>query len=135
MKAKMNDLLKERDSFINFWQVVEYVGMRQQKRKLSHFWDATDPALRFAESFGLIPQSVTVHTLHSQDQITIPLGQEKSQVNSAVQTPPVREVDEFVALQTLYLLDRFGISEEIYHEMTQVYMYVRCHIHIYAHTL
>lgn len=102
MKAKMNELLKERDSFINFGQVVEHVGVRQQRRKISHFKDATEAALWFAESFGLIPESIAVH---SQDQLTISLGQE-TEVNSAkIEKPSVREVDEFVALQTLYLLD------------------------------
>ena len=120
MRSKMNELLKERDSFINFGQVVEHVGVRQQCRKISHFKDATEAALWFAESFGLIPESITAHTIHSQDQLTISLGQD-TEVNSAkIQKPSVREVDEFVALQTLYLLDRFGVSDECYHEMTQV---------------
>ena len=120
MRSKMNELLKERDSFINFGQVVEHVGVRQQRRKISHFKDATEAALWFAESFGLIPESITAHTIHSQDQLTISLGQD-TEVNSAkIQKPSVREVDEFVALQTLYLLDRFGVSDECYHEMTQV---------------
>ena len=35
-------------------------------------------------------------------------------------TPERRKVDEYVALQTLYLLDRFGVSDEFYHELTQV---------------
>ena len=29
-------------------------------------------------------------------------------------------MDEYVALQTLYLLDGFGVSDEFYHELTQV---------------
>ena len=33
-------------------------------------------------------------------------------------TPERRKVDEYVALQTLYLLDRFGVSDEFYHELT-----------------
>ena len=120
MRSKMNELLKERDSFINFGQVVEHVGVRQQRRKISHFKDATEAALWFAESFGLIPELITAHTIHSQDQLTISLGQD-TEVNSAkIQKPSVREVDEFVALQTLYLLDRFRVSDECYHEMTQV---------------
>ena len=121
MKEKMNVLLKERDTFINFGQVVEHVGLRQQRRKLSHFRNASEAALWFAESFGLITEGIIVHTVHSHDQITVPLGEQLSKVNSAlVQKPPVREVDEFIALQTLYLLDRFGVSDECYHEITQV---------------
>lgn len=29
-------------------------------------------------------------------------------------------MDGYVALQTLYLHDRFGVSDEFYHELTQV---------------
>ena len=34
--------------------------------------------------------------------------------------PAQRKVDEATALQTLYLLDRFGVSDEFYHKLTQV---------------
>ena len=68
---------------------------------------------------------MTVHTAHSNDQITISLGQE---VNiPTVQKPPVREADKFVALQTFYLLNCFGVSDECYHEMTQVYIVNMAH--------
>ena len=56
-------MLKERDTFISFGQSLEHVGVRQQQRKLSHFRDATDAAFWFAKSFGLVPESVTVHTV------------------------------------------------------------------------
>ena len=47
-----------------------------------------------------------------------------------------RKVDEATALQTLYMLDRFGVSGEFYHELTQVRCYDLIHVtvfHIYIH--
>ena len=38
-------------------------------------------------------------------------------------TQAMREVDEFSAMQTLYLLDRFGVSDEFYHKLTQVSLF------------
>ena len=116
----MNELLRHRDEFINFGQTVELVGIRQQRRKLSHFRDSVDAALWFAESFGLIPESVTVRTALSQDQLTIQLGEASESSSQPVLRTPTREVDEFIALQTLYLLDKFGVSDAFYHELTQV---------------
>ena len=118
MKTQLNQLLLERDSFVNVGKVVEHVSVRQQRRKLTQFCDSTEAALWFAESFGLIPEALTVRTVHSEDQITIPLGPHHS--SDITTNATVREVDEFTALQTLYLLDRFGVSDEFYHKLTQV---------------
>ena len=38
--------------------------------------------------------------------------------------------DEFCAMQTLYLLDRFGVSNELYHELTQVNLGILSRQHI-----
>ena len=111
----------ERYSYFNLGKVVEHVGVRQQLRKLAHFHDSAETALWFAESFGLIPEALTVRTMSSNDQLTISLGQSnKESGDSPGVSATVREADEFTALQTLYLLDRFGISDEVCHELTQV---------------
>ena len=49
-------------------------------------------------------------------------------------SPGRREVDEATALQTLYLLDRFGVSDEFYHELTQVrYKRTPCNFYFIIH--
>ena len=121
MKSRLNQLLTERDSYFNSGKVVEHVGVRHQRRKLAHFRDSTETALWFAESFGLIPEALTVRMMSSNDQLTISLAQSnKESGDSPGVSTAVREADEFTALQTLYLLDRFGVSDEFYHELTQV---------------
>ena len=52
------------------------------------------------------------------------------------EAPQQRKVDEATALQTLYMLDRFGVSDEFYHELTQVRYYDLIHVtvfHIHVH--
>ena len=69
-----------------------------------------------------------MHTAQMDEALTIPLGGTPA---PAPDTPLVREVDEFCAMQTLYLLDRFGVSDEFDHELTQVYMYSRNKDYVY----
>ena len=92
------------------------MSKRHQRRKLTEFGSAAESALWFAESFGLIPESLNVRTSESGEAISVPL----SDSMQSSTTPERRKVDEYVALQTLYLLDRFGVSDEFYHELTQV---------------
>ena len=74
--------------------------------------------LWFAESFGLIPESMSVRTSGSGEVFNVPLSNLEQQQSSS--SHEERKVDEYVALQTLYLLDRFGVPDEFYHELTQV---------------
>ena len=76
-----------------------------------------DAALWFGESFGLVPAQLTVRTSPNDEAISIPLDGTSTLLPD---TQLAREVDEFCAMQTLYLLDRFGVLDEFYHELTQV---------------
>ena len=105
----------ERDEMV-YCGKVEEMSKRHRRRKLSEFGSAAESALWFAESFGLIPESLNVRTSRSGEVISVPLS---DSVQPST-TPECRQVDEYVALQTLYLLDRFGVSDEFYHELTQV---------------
>ena len=50
--------------------------------------------------------------------MSVPLSDGEGSTHS--DAPQQRNVDEAAALQTLYLLDRFGVSDEFFHELTQV---------------
>jgi len=62
-----------------------------------------------------------MHTIESGETVFINFS---TTSESQVPHPPEtsRIVDDFCAMQTLYLLDRFGVSDEFYHELTQVCM-------------
>lgn len=117
MSAQLKKVVSERDEMVNKGSSYDSIGAKQKKRKLVQFKRAADAALWFSESFGLVPTELTACTSTSDETITIPLG------NTPTPSPvlqPTRQVDEFAAMQTLYLLDRFGVSDEFYHELTQV---------------
>ena len=108
MTSKLNEVLLERSEMVNTGKSYDDLSSRQKRRKLSQFQRAVDAALWFGESFGLVPVD---------ESLTIPLGDNSAPLPD---TPLAREIDEFCAMQTLYLLDRFGVSDEFYHELTQV---------------
>ena len=120
---QLQKLVVERDEMVHCGKKVEEMSKRHRRRKLSEFGSAAESALWFAESFGLIPASVNVRT---SEVISVPLSDSEQPST----TPECREVDEYVALQTLYILDRFGVSDEFYHELTQVIVFIVI-MHVY----
>ena len=121
LKQKMAQLLQEREAVVNKGKTVEKVSERQRRRKLSHFRSVSEAGLWFAETFGLVLDRLTTHTIESGETVFINFS---TTSESQVPHPPEtsRIVDDFCAMQTLYLLDRFGVSDEFYHELTQVCM-------------
>ena len=122
MSTQLKEVLMEWDKLVNTGPVYECVGTRQQKRKLAKFKSAADAALWCSESFGLVSKQLMVCTSISNEIIDIPLG-ESPEPPTDWSVQPATEADELCA--TLYLLDRFGVSDEFYHELTQV---SHCHI-------
>ena len=73
-------------------------------------------ALFFAESFGLVPETVVARSVATGAPVEIAL------VDSLTPTTSIgrKSADTPKVMQTLYLLERFGVSDEFYHELTQV---------------
>ena len=117
MTSKLNEVLLERSDMVNRGKSYDDLSSRQKRRKLAQFQRAADAALWFGESFGLVPAQLTVRSSVNDEALTITLGGTSPPLSD---TPLAREIDEFCAMQTLYLLDRFGVSDEFYHELTQV---------------
>lgn len=123
MSTQLNGLLMERDELVNCGKKRIEVSKKQQKRKLAHFKSAAEGALWFAESFGLIPECLDVRVSGSEDGVKISFTEEQA---SQAKQSKGKQVDEAIAVQTLYLLDRFGVSDEFYHELTQVHCIILC---------
>ena len=105
---------------VNHGRVLENVSARQRYRKLSQFRSIAEAALWFAETFGLIVDKLVSHTVQSGEEIVISLGDSSPSTSMPPSPPPSSVPDEFCVMQILYLLDRFGVSDEFYHELTQV---------------
>ena len=131
--TSQHNKMAERDEMVNCGKKFANV-IKKQKRKLAHFQSAAKGALWFAESFVLVPECVNVRVSGSEDTLTIPLISEQA---STPKEPEGRRADGAVSVQTFYLLDHFGDSDEFYHELTQVSKKQHIHvcpsiIHLYA---
>lgn len=99
---------------VNIGLPLNQVAERQRRRKLSLLKNSTEKALWFIESFGLDMESVTMRDSAGSSVV----------LNYTDLPPPPRTTpppsDQAIA-QTLYLLERFGVSDEFYHELTILY--------------
>ena len=97
---------------------IDEVFDRHKRRKLAKFKESATKALWFAETFGLEVESITTRT-SNDGQLVIPIssqqGNHPSVVPASSKAPTDRNCHSYV-MQTLYLLERFGVSDEFYHE-------------------
>lgn len=100
-------------SFTNRGRTIEEVSPRQRRRKLKEIKTFTNCSLWFAESFGLIPEFVQMRKQNSGSPVKITLNKH----NSNDKPQPGQEDYESVE-QILYILDRFTVSDEAYHELS-----------------
>ena len=80
-------------------------------------------ALWFAETFGLEVESITTKTISAGNEVVIPLASQQgncpSKASSSSTAPTDRNCHSNV-MQTSYMLERFGVNDEFYYELTQV---------------
>ena len=110
------ELKVKEKNFLNKGKVFDEVGERQKRRKLRDFGDSTKKALWFAESFGLKLKSIEVES-QSGSVVTVPLCAEPQPQEDHPSSPD----DSEVTRATLYLLDKFAVSDEFYHELSMSY--------------
>lgn len=114
--------VENREVMVNSGKPINKVSDRQKRRKLSKFKQSATKALWFAETFGLEVESITARTSNDGNELVIPLSSEGNHpsVVPATSTAPSDRNSHSNVMQTLYLLERFGVSDEFYHELTQV---------------
>ena len=66
-----------------------------------------------SESFGLIPEYVHLRKTKSGSPVKVPFSPSNLRISSEQPTAD----DHEKVLQTLYILDRFAVSDESYHEL------------------
>lgn len=88
---------------------VDDLSKRQRSQKLNEL-----KALFFAKSFGLMPACLELISLNGGPTVTLSLDEKDS--SSGMISPEDREKCQ----QILYLLDRFNVSDEVYHELSMV---------------
>ena len=98
---------------LNRGKTIEEVSPRQARRKLANFKSLAAKALWFSESFGLVPDCITLHKAGSGSPLKIPLSAKPPENQQVSSTP----LDNERLYQVLFILDRFAVSDEAYHEI------------------
>ena len=89
---------------------IDDVSSRHARRKICEVEESAREALEFRPSYGLIAESLKVHTSAGKS-ISIALSPDAEGLN----TP-----DSCSNLRVLYLLDKFGVSDSFYHELCMI---------------
>lgn len=95
-------------------QMINQVGLRQQQRHLKEIREKAEQALWFAETYGLTPQSIQFKDTKG-DEISLNLNDEQSTTSYENLDEEEKEKVKMI----LYIMDRFSISLDGYHELTQ----------------
>jgi hypothetical protein len=103
----------------NTGKPIEEVGQRQARRKILTFTTFTKKALWFAESFGLIPETLHLRKAVSGSPVKVPVNEPLSAA-SCLSNPASKSADYEKILQVLYIVDRFCVSDEAYHELSSI---------------
>ena len=104
--------LSEREG-VNKGKKIDEVSPRQARRKVAHVTTLSKQALWFAHSFGLEPEFVQFRKAATGSSLAVHLSDDPRS-----DTPPQpTEDDKEHILQVLYLLDKFAVSDELYHEL------------------
>ena len=92
---------------------TDKVSPRQARRKVAHVTTLSKQALWFAHSFGLEPEFVQFRKTATRSSLTVHLSDDP---RSSTPPQPTEDDKEHI-LQVLYLLDKFAVSDELYHEL------------------
>ena len=105
--------LSEREG-VNKGKKIDEVSPRQARQKVAHVTTLSKQALWFAHSFGLEPEFVQFRKVATGSSLAVHLSDDPRSDD----TPPQpTEDDKEHILQVLYLLDKFAVSDELYHEL------------------
>ena len=106
--------LKDVHPDINRGKGLMKVQERQRRRKIAALKETTKEALVFTESYEVDLKSVLFETKESQPK-TITLNYSNTS-NSVADSP---QSSQFIA-EILYLLDTYGVSDDVYHEFSMI---------------
>ena len=98
----------------NSGKTIEEVSPRQARRKMKDITTFSKQALWFTESFGLVPDYVQMHKAQSGSPVKVTLCE-----NYPTPSPSAPSENDYAKVrQILYILDRFAVSDEAYHELS-----------------
>ena len=111
--AKIQDITKDVPQ--NEGKSFDEVQSRQQRRKVAALREGIKDALWFCDSFGLDLMSVV---FKSKAEKIVEIHYDKRSDSNSDNMEADKADDQVLAI--LYLLDRFGVSDQFYHEVSMV---------------
>ncbi len=104
-------------TFGNKGKQIHNLSPRQQRRKLSDCKSFIQQALWFCETFGLTPHFINLKKTATGSPVKMALS--SPTCTTTTTCSPTEEVDNHSKVcQMLYILDRFAVSDEAYHELS-----------------
>ena len=96
---------------------IRDVSERQRRRKVLQLKRSTERALWFVNSFGLKVQSLSLCDCKTGSPLTLNYQPPVEQLAAAASCLPT----DGAIYQTLYLLERFGVSDDFFHELSMIH--------------
>ena len=104
----------------NTGKPISEVGPRQARRQLNRVKTYAEKALWFADTFGLKPTNLELRKIATGSPVKIPFN--SSHPSTSQQSTSENENELVEVKQVLYLLDKFAVSDQCYHEMSMLYI-------------
>lgn len=122
-------------SHVSLTTELVQVKERQKRRKVSEIKEYVSSTLEpCMSSYGLATTALSAVSADGK-HITIPLTDSSDPTSSQPENQSTGHSAEAATARTLYLLDRFAVSDQFYHELAQVFnlqnlnsYYVQAHI-------
>ena len=126
MKENLPEIITSvlKQKFINTGKSVDDVQSRQKRRKLALLKESCYTALRFADTFNTDLLSVVLRTRKNNEIIKIQYQQNNEKEVIPAQTTTVDSSSITTLQQVLYLLDKFAVSDEFYHELAMLFPFL-----------
>ena len=115
----------------NTGRPLNQVGERQRRRKVSELKNSVQYVLSFVDSFGLTVENIAMSNSATGTPLTLTYQPSSSSSGSSLpsstnsSSSPSFSQNQLCSndtlYQTLYLLDRFGVSDEFYHELAMAH--------------
>ncbi len=107
----------------NYGKIHDHVGLRQQQRQVSKMRNAAEQALFFVHQFGFVLEKLVLVTTEKNKTVDInyisPPSPDMESSESQLDEEITEDLHDSVK-ETLYLLEKFGISDECYHELAML---------------
>ena len=129
-EQSLSDLQSKNEELLSYIEKIEnsdktYVGkdiseVKKKSRTLKAFMSRAKTALWFAKSFGLKLESMTINELKTGISHTVMAEDQKSNDGDSTVFDSLSEEEKSKVEKVLFLLDKFCVGDNFYHELTMV---------------